>query len=117
MVPLIDSLTEAVTKQKLTKFSKVSMQAFVDFEDTRDVGNAAYGAAQCGSNRALRLLHERGADLNAPNIAEGSRPVHIASQRGHTSTVQLLADMKADVHARYGQGGVATSFYRSTRTR
>ena len=61
MVWLIDSLTEAVTTQKLTKASKEAMQMFFEYRDTRwhFEPTAAYIAANMGSNRALRLLHER----------------------------------------------------------
>ena len=80
------------------------MKVFVDFVDPRWKMTAAYQAAQYGSDGALRLLHGRRADLNAPTTDGeiGGRPVHVAAQQGHTGTVQLLANLRADINLRDG---------------
>ena len=84
------------------------MKVFVDFVDPRWKMPVAYIAANHGSDGALRLLHGRRADLNAPNgRASGSRPVHVAARFGHTGTVQLLANLRVEINLRASDGGIA----------
>ena len=85
------------------------MKVFVDFVDPRWKMAAAYQAAHFGSDGALRLLHGRRADLNAPTTDGeiGGRPVHVAAQQGHTGTVQLLANLRADINLRRSDGAIA----------
>ena len=99
MKKLTDGLTHAAAVAKFTpKMAGMAMKVFVDFEDKRQVGSAAYGAAQEGSNRALRMLAELNADLNLPSTGEvGGRPAHISAQCGRTSTIELLVTLRADI--------------------
>ena len=80
------------------KHKAAAVKAFVDFRDERRVGTAAYGAAQEGALKALRLLHERGADLDLGSREQGHTPSAIAAQFGRTAAIQLLPELRADVH-------------------
>ena len=55
----IDGLVAALASSKnVAKHSAAAVKAFVDFSDERQVVTAAYGAAQEGALKALRLLEE-----------------------------------------------------------
>ena len=109
IVKLLVALGKTVTIRKLKRVEGVAMKVFVDFVDPRWKMTAAYQAANNGSDGALRLLHGRRADLNAPTTDGeiGGRPVHIAAQKGHTGTIQLLANLRADINLRRSDGGIA----------
>jgi len=94
-----DGLTHAAAVAKFNpKMAGMAMKVFVDFIDKRDPCTAAYGAAQEGSNRALRMLAELNADLNLPTTDEmGGRPAHKAAENGRTSTIELLVTLRADI--------------------
>ena len=99
MQKLIDGLVAALASNKsVAEHSAAAVKAFVDFQDDRHVGNAAYVAAQEGKLKALRLLHERGADLDLRNTVDGGTPSGVAVQNDHTAAVRLLAGLRADVH-------------------
>jgi len=54
--------------------------------------------------RAIRLLHEYGADLETPNRLSGAHPLHVAADIGMPPVVNLLVDLGADLEARDGLG-------------
>ena len=88
MQELIDGLTQAVAaKKSLTRHSAAAVKAFVDFTDDRQFGTAAFCAAQEGALKALRLLHERGADLDLGNTQDGATPSVIAATKGRTAAI------------------------------
>ena len=90
MQELIDGLEEAVTaNKKLTKHSAAAVKAFVNFQDPREAGNAAFGSAQGGALKAMRLLHERGADLDLGATQQTATPSAIAAQFGRTAAIAL----------------------------
>ena len=99
IMTLTDQLSLLASKQKkLAKAADAAMRAFLDFEDPRDNGTAAYAAAQENHPNVIRLLHEMRADLEKPNTVEGGTPTGVAAQIGHTAMVQLLYDLGADIH-------------------
>ena len=99
MQKLIDGLVAAVGEKKhVAKHSAAAVKAFVDFIDDRYGGSAAFGAAQEGALKALRLLHERGADLDLGDTRQGGTPSLVAAQCGRTAAIRLLAELRADVH-------------------
>ncbi|KDQ18467.1 hypothetical protein BOTBODRAFT_104341, partial [Botryobasidium botryosum FD-172 SS1] len=51
----------------------------------------------------IRALLQGGADVNGLKHDE-NRPLHLASKRGHVSTVRLLLESGADPHLRDGNG-------------
>ena len=98
MQKLIDGLVAAVGEKKhVAKHSAAAVKAFVDFIDEREVGTAAFGAAENGALKALRLLHAHRADLDLDSKQEGASPSVIAAQQGRTAAIKLLADLRADV--------------------
>ena len=54
--------------------------------------------------QAIRLLHEYGADLEAPNRASGAHPLHVAADIGMPPVVNLLVDLGAELEARDSLG-------------
>jgi ankyrin repeat protein len=49
---------------------------------------------------AIRLLHEHGADLEAPNRISGAHPLHVAADIGLPPLLNLLIDLGADLEGR-----------------
>ena len=78
MKKFTDGLTAAAAVAKFTpKMAGMAMKVFVDSIDKRVIGSAAYGAAQEGSNRALRMPIEtlvRVKDLSMQRAGEGFNP-------------------------------------------
>ena len=75
MQKLVDELTAALAKNKKLKTSTpAAVKVFVDFIDPRDIGAAAYGAAQEGQLAAVRLLHSLGASLDIGTTDLGTSP-------------------------------------------
>ncbi|MGO9265654.1 MAG: ankyrin repeat domain-containing protein [Candidatus Binataceae bacterium] len=61
-------------------------------------------AASSGDAPAVQALIDKGADVNAKNLA-GTTPLIWASQNGHLDVVQLLLDKGADVNAKQNNDG------------
>ena len=59
--------------------------------------------ASCGHANVVRLLHQLGADVNAP-LDNGGTLLHAAAANGHVEVVQLLLQLGADVNARRTSG-------------
>ena len=55
-------------------------------------------AAQDGKVEILKLLADRGADLNIPRTDTGMTPLHIAMSQGQQTVVQELIDRGADIN-------------------
>ena len=103
---LTDRLLADVAKAKFKKFARVAVRRFVNFIDPRDPWPAIYGAAQESSCKAVRLLHDVRADLDARTAeSSGSVAAHIAAARGHTAMVRLLHELRADVQCRRLEDG------------
>jgi ankyrin repeat protein len=67
--------------------------------------SALYCAAQAGYLNIMKLLINKGANVNGVSSyntygyqMEYFAPLHVASQKGHTSAVQLLIDHNVDVN-------------------
>jgi ankyrin repeat protein len=61
-------------------------------------------AARNGDTEIVRLLTDRGADVNASN-ARGHTVLYCAGGHGHLATVQLLLDRGADCDAKFTHDG------------
>jgi ankyrin repeat protein len=68
--------------------------------------NPLYYAALCGLNEVVRLLAEKGADVNSQGGRYGN-PLEAASAEGHEVVVRLLLDKGADINAQGGYYGNA----------
>ncbi|KAJ7112585.1 ankyrin repeat-containing domain protein [Mycena epipterygia] len=67
---------------------------------------AFHAASKSGHANIVRLLLEKGADVNAVD-AEHESALQAASNGGHTETVRLLLEKGADVNAKGGEYGNA----------
>ena len=63
---------------------------------------ALYCAAYGGHMETVKVLVDRGADVNA--LSHGQTPLTIAIFKGHTDIAKLLIDRGTDVNARSGDG-------------
>jgi len=59
--------------------------------------------ASCGHANVVQLLHQIGADINAP-LYDGVTLVHMAAENGHVEVVRLLHQLGADVTAATSTG-------------
>lgn len=72
----------------------------LDVDATEDaVGTALHIAVIMEDLEAIRLLHDHGADLEAPNRISGAHPLHIAADIGLPPVLNLLVDLGADLEA------------------
>ena len=61
-------------------------------------------AAERGRTEVVKLLLEKGADVNVKQIGTGATALIMASQGGHTEVVKLLLEKGADVNAKDNNG-------------
>jgi ankyrin repeat protein len=69
-------------------------------------GNALYAASERGYEAVVKMLLDKGTDVNARGGGY-SNALQAASSRGHKAVVQLLLSKGADVNARGGEFGNA----------
>ena len=89
------------------------VQKLIEYEADIDARNRewtplywASGGEHLKDGSVLRLLLERGANVNALTRV-GSTPLHLASQNGAVEVVRLLVEHGADVEAVDGDGKTA----------
>jgi ankyrin repeat protein len=102
------SLISAARKGDLLKVSGILYdQAKLDLIDSKSLDPAMYGAAQQKHTQIVRLLLEKGANVNAAGDREGKTALQHASKHGHTQIVELLLEKGADVNLSDILGGTA----------
>ena len=72
---------------------------------TNDGTTALWIASQNGHKEIVKLLLEKGADINVKQTATGATALLLASQNGRTDVVKLLLEKGADVNAKVNGGG------------
>jgi ankyrin repeat protein len=94
------SLITAVEECDMLKMCEILYdQRKVVWLDSESFCMAIVWAAGKGEEQAVRLLIEKGADVNGCD-AFGSSALHLASENGHEQVVRLLIENGADVNAR-----------------
>jgi uncharacterized protein len=83
-----------------------------DEADERSGWAPIHQAARSGGPAAIRLLAEKGADVNKPTRA-GLTPLHIAVRSGQAESVRELLTAGANVHVRDEDGGTPLQYSRS----
>jgi ankyrin repeat protein len=84
----------------------LNMGADVNYRDAADGKTALCIASKCGQPEALRILIERGADVNRQD-ADGKTALCIASEYGQPETLQKLIERGADVTCQDAHGKTA----------
>jgi ankyrin repeat protein len=72
--------------------------------ENRHGATALYLAAEKGNIDAVKLLHEKGAEINTAVQSSGRTPLHIAAYRGNPKTCTLLVELGADETLRDEKG-------------
>lgn len=72
--------------------------SFVQYRNPNAHGRTPlHRAAECGSPDVVRLLLDRGADINARDELNGVTPLHLAAEHGRVDIVKVLIRHGADV--------------------
>nr|XP_036581485.1 pfs domain-containing protein [Colletotrichum truncatum]KAF6789836.1 pfs domain-containing protein [Colletotrichum truncatum] len=72
-----------------------------------DQKNALEAASSRGHKDVVRLVLDKGADINAPSNSDYGTALQAASYEGHKDVVGLLLDRGADINAQGGRHGTA----------
>lgn len=81
--------------------------------ETGDLGTPLHAAASQGNVNIIKLLLDKGADIESAANAKGERPLFVAVTYHQAEAVRLLLQRGADVDARSGTG--LTPLHRSVR--
>lgn len=63
-----------------------------------------FNAAERNDSKALKRLLDSGLDPNVRDYDRGATPLHLAANKGHIETIELLIDAGADVNATNKRG-------------
>jgi ankyrin repeat protein len=91
----------ARTWRNTTGFNVMAKVANIQYEQVDDSqvpkgATPAFVASELGHVEVIRVLGERGADLNQPTY-DGVTPAQIARQNGHTAVLKALRELGADM--------------------
>ena len=101
-----DFLT-AASQRNVGRMSELVDKVNVDARLSEDGETALHRAASRGHLKAVALLLDRGAKVDAVD-GEGVTPLILASYRGQTEVVKLLLERGADVNAREKRNGLSS---------
>ena len=98
---LVDDLSVAVARIKPAKIRPMVVIKFLNCQDPRYKMHALYCASDKRAYRAVRLLHDLKANLDARTTDDqGCVVAHVAAQMGDRAMVRLLHELKADLQCR-----------------
>ncbi|KAF8344777.1 ankyrin repeat-containing domain protein [Amanita rubescens] len=97
---ILDALYVASIHGHITIVNKL-LATLMDFRNMQQHGNPLYAATQGGYNEIVKLLLDRGADVNAQGGIYGNA-LQAASERGRDEIAKLLLDKGAYVNAEGG---------------
>lgn len=88
----------------------------IEVNSTDDKGHSAlHYAAEHGQPEMIRALRDNGANINAVAIKfRREMPLHMASYKGHTETVEVLCSLGAAVDGKDGQGAAPLHYAAQT---
>ena len=106
------AITLSELNQKHDLFEKVMLEFTLE-KGNRNAGgfHALHCAARRGDLDAVRLLTNRGYDVNVPD-GEGYTPLMLAAREGHGSTCELLISCGANADVKNARGETALSLAR-----
>lgn len=68
-----------------------------------------------GHTEILKILIDRGANLNVSTLFDKQFPIHLAADAGHTDAVKILIESGVNVDIRDGSNAYTPLFYASMR--
>jgi len=101
-----DFLT-AASQGNIGRLTELADKVNLDARLSEDGETALHRAASRGHGKAVALLLDRGAKVDATD-GEGVTPLVLASYRGQTEVVKLLLERGADVNAREKRNGLSS---------
>ena len=101
-----DFLT-AASQGNIGRLTELADKVNIDARLSEDGETALHRAASRGHLKAVRLLLERGAQVDSVD-GEGVTPLILASYRGQTDVVKLLLERGADANAREKRNGLSS---------
>ena len=106
-LPLNNDQIEKVFSYAVDNNITSIVQNMIDFganiKPTNIVETPLHHASSKGHPEVVRILLEKGADIEATNL-NGDTPLHIASEEGHIDVVKILLEAGADKEARHKLG-------------
>ena len=100
---IVDTIIKKIEQNYPDQLSKVINAK------NKDKGVPLHNAALSGDERIVKLLIEKGANVNAEK-EHGWTPLLLATKNGHIDTIKALLDKDADVNAKTNEGNTPLHF-------
>ena len=105
-----NKLPGALWRRSTTKAETfLNQKAEIEYPRGKDGNTLLLDAAERGETEIVKILVDRGAQINPKGTFHGCTPLTQAARRGHMDVVQFLVERKANVNANCTKNG--HSFY------